>query len=110
MGDPELAALVRHATRRFPRGLDGEEIQGIDLDLLDDVFMGVASHYDRNSRPVTAEHHAMILQAIEDLDRLWPDLPTDEAREYFAARRDIAAYLLGPRAEKSRPTRAQPPE
>lgn len=110
MRDPELAALIQRATRRFPRGLADEEILGIDLGRLDDVFMGVATHYDRNTRPVTDEHHAMILEAIEDLDRVWPDLPTDEAREFFADRREIAAYLLGPRSDPARPTRAQTPE
>jgi len=90
--------------------LGGEEIHGIDLVLLDEVIAGVASHYDRNSRPVTAEHDATILKAIDDLDRVWPDLPTDEAREYFADQRNIASYLLGPRADNTRPARAQPPE
>lgn len=33
----------------FPRGLGGEEIDGIDLVLLDDAIMGVASHYAKSS-------------------------------------------------------------
>jgi hypothetical protein len=94
MKDPEFARLVAEAMGPFPRGLGGEEIEGIDLVLLDDCIMGVASWYERNSRPVSSEHREMLSSCLRDLDAIWDALPSDEARSSFSKTRAVGEYLL----------------
>ncbi len=81
----------------FPRSLGGEEINGIDLVLLDDAIMGVASWYERNSRRVLLEHRELLSSSLRDLDAIWDALPTDEARRYFARAKAVGEYLIAVR-------------
>jgi hypothetical protein len=92
--DARLQELLDQASGPFPDGLAGEEIDGVDLALLDMTIHGVASHYPRNSRPVSDEHRAMLTSELTDLDRINGELPTQAARDYFDRTRAIARYLL----------------
>jgi hypothetical protein len=102
--DPELIALVEAHAGPFPSGLAGEEINGVDLVLLDAAISGIASHYSRNSRPVTAEHRAQLHALLDDWDDVWPDLQTDEARDYFGRLRAVAEYLIQNRSPSDSPS------
>jgi hypothetical protein len=103
MRDPHLQALVRdHMALRFPPGLRGEEIDGVDLVMLDADTYGVASQYERNSRPVTPEHVQLLDKLIGDVDRILPLLPAAEAKTYFASVRALGNYLLGSRVIRQR--------
>jgi hypothetical protein len=70
------------------------EIDGVDLVLLDDAIIGTASHYDRNSRPLSAEHRSLLEESLRGLDGIWEDLTTEEARAHFARTRAVGVYLL----------------
>jgi hypothetical protein len=94
MRDAALQALLERHKGRFPRGLGGEQIDGVDLVMLDADICGIASHYDRNSRSVSAEHRRMLEELILDLERISPDLPSEEARDFYTAARGVADYLL----------------
>ena len=94
MRDPELQRLGHLASGPFPDGLAGEEIDGVDVAYLDSTIHGIASHYPRNSRPVSRLHREMLVDALEELDRIYDALPTDEARAFFDADRAIIRYLL----------------
>lgn len=98
--DAELTALLQAAGGPFPSGLGGEEINGVDLVLLDEAIHGTASHYERNGRPLSDEHRAWLVDALQDWDQMWPDLPTDESREYFGRARAVALYLLERRSAR----------
>lgn len=101
MCDTELAALIERAMGPFPRGLGGEEIEGVDLVLLDEVIMGVASHYKNNSRVLSDEHRDMLIESLHCLDRIDDALATDEARDYFARARAVGRYILEERAARA---------
>ena len=94
MPDETLIRLIGEAAGPFPPGLAGVDIGGVDLVLLDDAIMGTASHYERNSRPLSADHRALLDEAVQDLDRIWGSLPTDDARSYFARARAVGVFLL----------------
>ncbi len=98
MRDPVLAALVEKAMGPFPRALAGEEIDGVDLVLLDEEIMGIASHYERNSRSLSDNHRSRLAESVRDLDAIGDALPTDDSREYFARARAVATYLLARRS------------
>jgi hypothetical protein len=98
MRDAELAGLLAAAGGPFPRSLDGDEVNGVDPHMLDMVIQAAASHYDRNSNPISDEHRAALVEALRDCDVMWPELPTDESRAYFTRARAVAAYLLEKRS------------
>lgn len=98
MRDADLAALVQRAIGPFPRGLGGDAIDDVDLDLLDDTIMGVSSHYERNSRTLSDEHKDLLIESLRDLDRIYDRLPTATARDYFDRTRAVGQYLLENRA------------
>jgi hypothetical protein len=81
----------------YPPGCAGEEIDGVELVLLDDAVAGVASHYVRNSRPMTAEHRQLLTVVLADIDRIWERLPHDEARDFFGRARALGEYLMASR-------------
>lgn len=98
MKDERLAQLYEAlAAGPNPPGCAGEEIDGVDLVMLDADIAGVASHYLRNTRPVTAEHRVMLADLIADIDRVWGRLPHDEAREFYGRARALGEYLLAER-------------
>jgi hypothetical protein len=78
----------------YPPGCAGEEIDGVELVMLDADIAGVASHYLRNSRPITDDHRAMLIDLIADVDRVWARLPHDAAREFYRRARVLAEYLV----------------
>jgi len=94
--DQILTDLYNGLMTPFPTGLGGKVIDGVDLLDLDDDIAGAASHYTNNTRPLTADHRIWLAERIADVDRIEMQLP-DEAREYFAQRRDFARYLLATR-------------
>ena len=98
MKDERLGELYEAlAAGPYPPDCAGEEIDGVELVLLDDAIAGVASHYVRNTRPMTAEHREMLTVVIADIDRVWKHLPHDEARAFYGRARALGEYLLANR-------------
>jgi hypothetical protein len=77
--------------------LAGEELLGVDLVLLDADAAGVASHYLKNLRPMTADHRVLLERAANDLDRVRSELPNDVAIAYFDRLRKLVSYFLDTR-------------
>ena len=98
MGDQGLKDRMAAQLRApFPPECAGRAIDGVELVVLDADVYGVATWYQNDDRPLTAVHRALLTGLIADLDRVWPKLPNEAAREYYAIVRELGAYLLATR-------------
>jgi hypothetical protein len=83
----------------YPPECRGLNIDGVEMILLDADIYGIATWYDDNNDPMTDHHRALLTQLLDDLDRIWHQLPTEGARLYYATARDLGRYLIATRVQ-----------
>lgn len=86
-----IAALMAEP---YPAECRGMAIHGVELVLLDADIYGVASWYRDNQDALTVEHDAMLHQLVDDVEKAWTDLPTNDTRVFYGKARDLGNHLL----------------
>jgi len=82
----------------YPAECRGQAIDGVELVLLDADIYGVATRYERSQHQLTLSDRKMLSSLLADLDRIWPSLPTEQARSYYGTARELGTYLLQSRS------------
>ena len=90
----ELQKLwAEHSAARFPRGLGGTEVEGIDLTTLDADIAGCVDTYLKNGGNLDAKRKAVLEVCYQDAAKVALGL-TGEPRRYFERLRDLAQKTL----------------
>ena len=92
--DQILLGLYEAMHGRFPEGLAGAVIEGVDLNEVTDHISGVASHYVNSTKRLTADHRSWLEESVADIEAIENLLQDEYALEYFRRHRALARYLL----------------
>jgi hypothetical protein len=91
--NPLLALYERLMHRSFPAELV-QDVNGVDLNAVDERVFEVGNFYVTNTRPLTHEHHEALSDALQRLDGARGSIP-DGAADHFERVRDLTTQLLG---------------
>ncbi|MFF9817756.1 hypothetical protein [Streptomyces sp. NPDC014006] len=79
-----------HLDAKFPAGLRGAELMGIDMVMLDADVAGCVSAWRANSSALDPNRRRILHNCIADLDMVLPVLTTAEDFRYYQRLRHLA--------------------
>lgn len=97
MPDDRLKDLMNALVRAPYPVLSTGDIAGVDLYQLDAAIYGIATWYADNDDRLTDAHRVSLSEGLADLDRVWDQLPSEDARVFYATARDLARHLVATR-------------
>jgi hypothetical protein len=90
---PLLALYERLMHRSFSPELV-QDVNGVDLNAVDELVFDIGSSYVMNTRPLTREHHEGLSDASHRLDGARSSIPKGPAADHFERVRDLTSLLL----------------
>lgn len=97
MPDARLKELMNAQVRTPYPVLSTGDIAGVDMYQLDAAIYGIATWYADNEDRLTEAHRVSLSERLADLDRVWDQLPSEAARDFYATARDLARHLVATR-------------
>ena len=93
--DDEVQQLwSEHRGAPFPSRLRGEEIAGVDMVMLDADVAGCVSVWLSSNGRLDEWRKTVLLQCLDELDRIVPLLQDADEREYYERVRQLARAAL----------------